>query len=213
MKDIYLVYLLAYLIGSIPFGLILTRLAGMGDIRGIGSGNIGATNVLRTGKKSLALLTLSLDMFKGALAVKLGMHYGGNEMAPYLAGMFAVIGHIYPIWLKLKGGKGVATIFGVLIGIAPVLAAMCGLVWLVCFKITRYSSLSALIAIPLAPIFASLAGITKTPEQSAVLAVMATLMILRHKQNILNLLDGKEHKFGKPYDVEADARLRGEEKL
>jgi glycerol-3-phosphate acyltransferase PlsY len=195
----FLVYIFPYLIGSIPFGLLLTKAAGLGDIRAIGSGNIGATNVLRTGHKPLALLTLLLDVFKGALAVHIAKTLGATSDAVYLAGLAAVIGHMFPIWLKFKGGKGVATIFGVLIVFSPLLAACSAAVWLGVFLITRYSSLSALISIPLAPAFALLLGATQTPEQSAILVLLATLMIMRHKQNILNLMEGKESKFGKPH--------------
>ncbi len=195
-----MIYLLAYLIGSIPFGLLLTKAAGLGDIRAIGSGNIGATNVLRTGHKPLALLTLLLDVFKGALAVHIATTLGATGDAVYLAGLLAVVGHMFPIWLKFKGGKGVATIFGVLIMFSPPLAACSATVWLGVFFITRYSSLSALIAIPLAPLFAYLLGITTTPEQIAIIALMAVLMVMRHKSNLIKLLEGSEHKFGAPRD-------------
>lgn len=195
--SIVFTYILPYLIGSIPFGLLITRAAGLEDIRTIGSGNIGATNVLRTGKKYLALLTLCLDMLKGIIAVRLAKDMAGSVDAGYLAGLMAVVGHMFPAWLKFKGGKGVATIFGVLIAFSPLLAALTAGVWLFVFVVSRYSSLAALVSVPLSPAIAWALDVTETVEQSAVLALMATLMALRHKQNILNLLDGKEHKFGK----------------
>lgn len=195
-------YLLAYLIGSIPFGLLLTRLAGMQDIRTIGSGNIGATNVLRAGNKPLALLTLGFDLCKGMLAVWLARKIGTSNEAIYFAGLAAVVGHIFPVWLKFKGGKGVATIFGVLTAISPLLAALTAAIWLFTFIVSRYSSLSALIAIPFSPILAWSLDITQTTEQSAILALMAMLMVIRHKQNMVNILEGKEHKFGQKSETE-----------
>lgn len=190
------IYALAYLIGSIPFGLLLTKAAGLGDIRSVGSGNIGATNVLRTGNKPLALLTLCLDMFKGALAVHITTKFGATGDALYLAGTCAVVGHMFPVWLRFKGGKGVATIFGVLAALSLLLAGLTAAVWLFMFITTRYSSLSALVAIPLSPIIAWGLAITTSHEQLAILALLASLMAIRHKQNILNLMDGTEHKFG-----------------
>src|SRR5689334_421471 len=143
-----------YLIGSIPFGLILTRLAGLGDIRAIGSGNIGATNVLRTGSKGLAALTLVLDMAKGAVAVLLGAHYGPDTAV--LAGGGAVIGHIAPIWLGFKGGKGVATALGVLTALAWPVGILSAVTWLIVAAVGRISSLAALVAIGAAPVYAYL---------------------------------------------------------
>ena len=136
---------LGYALGSIPFGLLLTRLAGLGDVRQIGSGNIGATNVLRTGRKGLAAATLLLDAAKGAAAVLIANHCFGQTAAT-IAGFGALLGHIYPVWLKFKGGKGVATFLGVLIGLAWELAALFAIVWLAVAAITRISSLSAMIA-------------------------------------------------------------------
>ncbi len=131
-----------YLLGSIPFGLILTRAAGLGDVRKIGSGNIGATNVLRTGNKKLAAATLLLDAFKATVAAVVAAHFISLE-AGIAAGFAAFIGHLYPVWLKFKGGKGVATYIGVLLGLAPLMVLVFAVLWLGCAKITRYSSLSA----------------------------------------------------------------------
>ncbi|MGE5514760.1 MAG: glycerol-3-phosphate 1-O-acyltransferase PlsY [Bacteroidota bacterium] len=181
-----------YLLGSIPFGLVLTRLAGLGDIRQIGSGNIGATNVLRTGRKGLALATLLLDGGKGAIAVGLAWALlGGNAIL--VAGFAAVLGHNFPVWLKFKGGKGVATTFGTLMAAAwPVGLAACG-TWLVVAALFRISSLSALVALAASPVFAwFLAG----PETALMAAGLAALGFIRHKANICRLLKGEEPKIG-----------------
>lgn len=185
--------LLGYLLGSIPFGLVLTRLAGLGDIRTIGSGNIGATNVLRTGNKPLALATLLLDSGKGALAALLALWAAGPDAALLAAGG-AMLGHTFPVWLGFKGGKGVATALGVLLAVAwPVGIGAC-LTWLVVAALFRISSLSALVALALAPVTALwLAG---TPV--AVLALfIAVLVFIRHDANIRRLLKGEEPKIGK----------------
>jgi glycerol-3-phosphate acyltransferase PlsY len=181
---------LAYLIGSIPFGLVLTRLAGYGDIRGIGSGNIGATNVLRTGNKGLALLTLLLDAGKGALAV-LAAEQFGPDMAAYAAA-FAFLGHLFPVWLGFKGGKGVATSGGILLAYAwPVgLAALA--TWLAVAFLTRYSSLAALAAALLSPLYAWL--LTREFQPTEVVGFLAVLIILRHHANIRRLIRGEEGK-------------------
>ena len=181
-----------YLLGSIPFGLILTRLAGLGDIRSIGSGNIGATNVLRTGNKALAATTLLLDGAKGAAAALLGALYAGPETA-YIAGFAAVIGHDFPIWLRFKGGKGVATTLGVLLGgMWPVGAIAC-LTWLVVAGLFRYSSLAALAALALSPLLAYL--LVGLP--AAILAlILAMLGFVRHHANIRRLLAGEEPRIG-----------------
>jgi glycerol-3-phosphate acyltransferase PlsY len=180
-----------YLVGSIPFGLLLTRLTGKGDIRAIGSGNIGATNVLRTGSKGLAALTLLLDGGKGAAAA-LFMGQWGLDFA-LLAGLFAVIGHDFPIWLRFKGGKGVATTIGVLLALAwPVGLVTCA-VWLAVAVIFRYSSLAALVSLAASPfLMAWLAG---TP-QTVIAALMALLAFARHHENIRRLLKGEESKIG-----------------
>jgi glycerol-3-phosphate acyltransferase PlsY len=181
-----------YLIGSIPFGLILTRLAGLGDIRQIGSGNIGATNVLRTGNKALAAATLLLDGAKGAVAVLLAGRYG-PDMA-VLAGGGAVIGHIAPVWLGFKGGKGVATALGVLVAISWPVGVLAALTWLGTAVLTRISSLSALIAIAAAPVYAwALAD----PQRAQLAAFIAVLVWLRHHENIRRLLKGEEPRIGR----------------
>jgi glycerol-3-phosphate acyltransferase PlsY len=188
---------LGYVLGSIPFGLLLTRAAGLGDVRSIGSGNIGATNVLRTGNKKLAAATLVLDALKGTAAVYLGHAFGAAHgiaiLAGLLAGLGAFLGHIFPVWLGFKGGKGVATYIGVLIGSAwPAALVFCG-VWLVLAVVTRYSSLSALIASIVAPAYLFVTG--RMPE--AVLgAMMSTVLIWKHSANIKRLLAGEEPRIG-----------------
>lgn len=185
--------ILAYLVGSIPFGLILTRLAGHGDLRSIGSGNIGATNVLRTGNKTLALLTLILDSGKGILSVLAAANFG-PDMAVIAAGS-VVIGHVFPVWLRFRGGKGVATVLGVLLAIAwPVGLAAC-VTWLLSAVLLRYSSLAALTAITLAPFYAWMLA---TPQIVELTLVLAALTILRHVGNIRRLLQGREPRIGGP---------------
>jgi glycerol-3-phosphate acyltransferase PlsY len=182
-----------YLLGSIPFGLVLTRAAGLGDIRQIGSGNIGATNVLRTGRKGLALATLLLDGGKGAIAALLALVLLGHD-SMLVAAFAAVLGHNFPVWLRFKGGKGVATTFGTLMAAAwPVGIAAC-LTWLVVAFTFRISSLSALVALALSPVFAwFLAG----PATAAMAAGLAVLGFIRHEANIRRLLKGEEPKIGK----------------
>jgi acyl phosphate:glycerol-3-phosphate acyltransferase len=181
-----------YLLGSIPFGLILTRLAGLGDIRAIGSGNIGATNVLRTGNKGLAAATLLLDGAKGAVAVLLAGRYG-PDMA-VLAGGGAVIGHIAPVWLGFKGGKGVATALGVLSAISWPVGALVALTWIGTAFLTRISSLSALIAIAASPVYAWLLA---DPQRAQLALFIAGVVWLRHHENIRRLLKGEEPRIGK----------------
>ena len=189
----YAAALAGYLIGSIPFGLILTRLAGLGDIRAIGSGNIGATNVLRTGNKGLAAITLLLDIGKGALAVLLAGHYG-PDMA-VLAGGGAVVGHTAPVWLGFKGGKGVATALGVLTAIAWPVGGLSALTWIATAALTRISSLAALIAIAAAPVYAyALAD----PQRAELALFIAVLVWLRHRENIRRLVKGQEPRIGGP---------------
>ncbi|HLI14254.1 MAG TPA: glycerol-3-phosphate 1-O-acyltransferase PlsY [Alphaproteobacteria bacterium] len=181
-----------YLLGSIPFGLVLTRLAGLGDIRRIGSGNIGATNVLRTGNKALAALTLLLDGSKGAVAVLVAAEMG-PDMA-VLAGAGAVLGHLFPVWLRFKGGKGVATGLGVLLASAfPAGLAACA-TWLAAAALFRYSSLAALLAFLLSPLYAWLLA---DPQQAQLAAFIALLVWLRHHANIRRLIRGEEPKIGK----------------
>jgi glycerol-3-phosphate acyltransferase PlsY len=183
-----------YLIGSIPFGLILTRLGGYGDIRDIGSGNIGATNVLRTGNKNLALATLILDGVKGAVAVCIASYFMNFEIA-MLAGFFALVGHLFPVWLRFKGGKGVATTLGMLLALKPIIGlAACGL-WLLTALITRYSSLSALVAIGLTPVIAHF--LYHDPNLSGLCGIIATLVFFKHRANIRRLIASEEPKIGK----------------
>jgi glycerol-3-phosphate acyltransferase PlsY len=181
-----------YLLGSIPFGLILTRMAGLGDVRNIGSGNIGATNVLRTGNKKLAAATLLLDAFKGTAAVLIAYKLFGEE-AGILAGFAAFIGHIFPVWIGFKGGKGVATYIGVLLGLAPLMAAAFVVIWLALAFITRYSSLSALVATLVIPVALWLLGAEKI---AAAMAVMTVISWWKHKTNIARLMAGTESKIG-----------------
>jgi len=183
----------AYLLGSVPFGIVVARIFGLGDVRKIGSGNIGATNVLRTGSKLAAFLTLVLDAGKGAVAVLVARAYGGEELAG-LAALCAMLGHVFPIFLKFKGGKGVATFLGTLLAISwPTGLAACA-TWLLAAAITRYSSLSALIAAALAPVFAlyfyHLHG-------AVLIGLLSVLIYIRHSANIRRLIAGEEPKIGK----------------
>ncbi|MQX35790.1 glycerol-3-phosphate 1-O-acyltransferase PlsY [Roseospira navarrensis] len=201
MADLWLALPLAalggYLLGGVPFGLVLTRLAGLGDIRAIGSGNIGATNVLRTGRKDLALLTLLLDSGKGAIAA-LGVRAllgweGVDPILPVVAGVAAVIGHNYPVWLRFRGGKGVATTLGVLLATAWPVGGLACLTWVVMAGVFRYSSLAALAALALAPAYAwALAA----PVHVAGFGLLAVLAWWRHRDNIRRLLAGTETKIG-----------------
>jgi glycerol-3-phosphate acyltransferase PlsY len=184
---------LGYLLGSIPFGLLLTRLAGAGDLRAIGSGNIGATNVLRTGRKGLAAATLVLDALKATAAVLLGAWLFGPAAA-LAAAAGAVLGHLYPVWLKFRGGKGVATFLGGLIGMAWPAALAFAVVWLAVAFVTRYSSAAALAATLAAPITAYAIGLT---EVGYVFALLAALVWFKHSANIRRLLAGTESKIGK----------------
>jgi len=184
--------ILAYFLGSIPFGLLLTRAAGLGDIRAIGSGNIGATNVLRTGNKGLAAATLLLDGFKGYLAVLIARHFG--YPAPFCAGLAVLLGHLFPVWLGFKGGKGVATGLGVLLAeFFPVGAIACA-TWLLVAFLLRFSSAAALSAFAIAP-FAALAF---GHFHLAILAVLiAVLVYWKHAANIARLRAGTEPRIGK----------------
>jgi glycerol-3-phosphate acyltransferase PlsY len=181
-----------YLLGSIPFGLVLTRLAGLGDIRKIGSGNIGATNVLRTGSKPLALAVLLLDSGKGAIAVLLAVRFG--EDSALAAAVGAVLGHLFPVWLGFKGGKGVATTLGTLLALAwPVGLIGCA-VWLLMALVFRISSAAALIAIATAPVAALF---IYTPTLAVVALLIAALVWYKHAANIRRLLDGTEPRIGR----------------
>jgi acyl phosphate:glycerol-3-phosphate acyltransferase len=187
-----LAFALGYLLGTIPFGVVLTRAAGGPDLRAVGSGNIGATNVLRTGSKALAAATLIGDMLKGTAAVLLAAHFFGREAA-LAAGLGAVLGHVFPLWLKFKGGKGVATYVGVLIGLAWVAAAIFGAIWLAVACLTRYSSLAALIASALTPLTLWLMN---RPDAAVLYAALTALLWFMHRANIARLLQGSEPKIG-----------------
>ena len=197
---IFLYIAVGYLLGSIPFGLVLTRLAGYGDIRAIGSGNIGATNVLRTGNKPLAALTLLLDGGKGAAAYLIAAKIGGHDMG-LLAGGAALAGHLFPVWLQFKGGKGVATTLGLFIAAAPMVGAFACLVWLLTAFLFRYSSLSALVAMLASPFMAFF--ITHDEKFAALAALCAAVVWWRHKANIQRLLKGAEPKIGQKKDAAA----------
>jgi glycerol-3-phosphate acyltransferase PlsY len=180
-----------YGLGSIPFGLLLTRAAGLGDVRAIGSGNIGATNVLRTGRKDIAAATLLLDGLKGTAAVVIFAQF--SELAGVVAGFSAFLGHIFPVWLKFKGGKGVATFLGCLFGFAwPAGLAFCA-IWLLVAKLSRYSSLSALVASAASPLILWALGL---PAQALALAVMAAILWAKHSENIARLRAGTEGRIG-----------------
>src|SRR3954471_6563737 len=183
---------IGYLFGSIPFGLILTRLAGTQDLRSIGSGNIGATNVLRTGRKRLAAATLLCDALKGALAVMIGGYYGGADAA-MLAALGTFLGHLFPVWLKFRGGKGVAVYIGVLIGLFWPAALVFCLVWLATAVTFRYSSLAGLAAGVVTPIFL---WWFDHPALAALFAVLTLLLFWVHRENIRRLQAGTEGKIG-----------------
>ncbi|RWO91553.1 MAG: glycerol-3-phosphate 1-O-acyltransferase PlsY [Mesorhizobium sp.] len=188
---IVLALVFGYLLGSIPFGLLITRAAGLGDVRNIGSGNIGATNVLRTGNKGLAAATLLLDALKGTAAVLIAGYF-----APELglwAGLGAFFGHLFPVWLGFKGGKGVATYLGVLIALAWQVALIFAVVWLAMAFLFRYSSLAALTAAIVVPIALY---VLSTPEIAGLFALMSLTVIIKHRANITRLLAGTENKIG-----------------
>jgi acyl phosphate:glycerol-3-phosphate acyltransferase len=200
----------SYLLGSIPFGVLLTRAAGMGDVRNIGSGNIGATNVLRTGRKDLALATLLLDGGKGAVAVLavslLFSDLGFRNQLAAVAGGAAFLGHLFPVWLRFKGGKGVATFFGVLLMSAWPVGVAAGATWILVAALFRYSSLAALVAAVLAPTYALLLHqgvvdqtwvLINNPRVLSMLAVfMGVLILIRHRTNVARLRAGAEPKIG-----------------
>jgi glycerol-3-phosphate acyltransferase PlsY len=181
-----------YLFGSIPSGYLLARAAGLGDVRKIGSGNIGATNVLRTGNKGLAALTLILDALKGTLPVLLASHYLGLYPA-LLAGLGAFLGHLFPVWLGFKGGKGVATYLGVLIGLAWEGAIVFAVAWLLVAFVTRFSSLAALVAAVAVPVVLFWLG---REEIAELFAVMSAIIFIKHRANISRLMSGTESKIG-----------------
>jgi acyl phosphate:glycerol-3-phosphate acyltransferase len=192
-SSLAIVALLAYLLGSIPFGIVITRMMGLGDLRAIGSGNIGATNVLRTGNKGAALATLLLDAGKGGIAVILARWLVGPDAAQ-LAALASFLGHLFPVWLGFKGGKGVATFLGTLLALAwPVGLAACA-TWAVTAVVTRISSLSALVAAALAAVWAWVFG---QPQMIALIVILAALVIIRHHANIARIRAGTEPRIGK----------------
>ncbi len=189
-----LAFVVGYLLGSIPFGLILTRATGAPDIRAIGSGNIGATNVLRTGHKGLAAATLLLDALKGTAAVLLAAHYAAPEAA-LVAALGAFLGHLFPVWLKFKGGKGVAVYIGLLIGLYWPAALIFIALWLCVAAIFRYSSLAALVASAITPLALWLLD---RPNAAALFLLLSALLWVMHRANIGRLLNGSEGKIGAP---------------
>lgn len=191
MSPIYIALAFGYLLGSVPFGLLLTRAAGLGDVRQIGSGNIGATNVLRTGNKGLAALTLILDALKGTAAVLIAANWGSD--AALFAGVGAFLGHIFPIWLRFKGGKGVATYLGILAAFSWKAALVFAATWLAVAFLSRYSSLAALVATAVSPLVLYIVGL---PDFALALLVLTALVYIKHAANITRLVSGKESKIG-----------------
>jgi acyl phosphate:glycerol-3-phosphate acyltransferase len=191
--SIVIAVILGYLLGSIPFGLIVTRLAGTGDIRAVGSGNIGATNVLRTGRKGLAAVTLIGDMIKGTIAVLIAAWLWGHE-ASLAAALGAVLGHVFPVWLGFKGGKGVATYIGVLLGVAWPAVVAFGVVWALVAAALRYSSLAGLVASALTPAF--LLWWTRDVAVALLFLALTILLWIMHRANIARLINGTETKIG-----------------
>ena len=187
-----LVALLAYLLGTVPFGVVMTRLFGLGDLRKIGSGNIGATNVLRTGNKTAAALTLILDAGKGGIAVLIARAFVGDDAAQ-IAGLAAIAGHCFPVFTGFRGGKGVATFLGTILALHwPAGLAACA-IWLLVAAVTRYSSLSALISAALSPVAMALLG---RPEAALLCLCLAALIAIRHRDNIARLRNGTETRIG-----------------
>ena len=207
---------LGYLLGSIPFGLVIVRAAGLGDIREIGSGNIGATNVLRTGRKDLAAATVLLDSGKAALALliaqtvfKQDIGYAG-VYAGYVAGAAAFLGHCFPVWLNFKGGKGVATFFGVLLAGLPVVGAACGALWILTAILFRFSALGGLVAAAAAPFIAYVTNPGAWQAPVGFCALLAVLIYIRHHANITRLLNGTEPKIGAKEEAAPVADAGGE---
>ncbi|MBB4076332.1 glycerol-3-phosphate acyltransferase PlsY [Bartonella fuyuanensis] len=192
----WFIFLISYFIGSIPFGLLFTRLAKLGDIRAIGSGNIGATNVLRTGNKKVAALTLLCDTLKGTVVIFVIKFFSGpldNNILVSLAGFFTFLGHLFPVWLKFKGGKGVATYLGVCLAIYWPAAIIFIIVWVTFFLLIRYSSLSALVAVTITPIFIFYFS---DAYFCCMLIAMSIFVFIKHYANIRRLLIGEESKIG-----------------
>jgi glycerol-3-phosphate acyltransferase PlsY len=190
--------LFGYLCGSIPFGVLLTRIAGTQDIRTVGSGNIGATNVLRTGRKALAAATLLGDILKGTVAVLIVLLMSGNRNLAMLAGLGAFLGHLFPVWLRFKGGKGVATYIGILLGLSWMAALAFGAVWLAVAAVTRYSSLSALIASAATP---AVLLATSSGLEPVLFGLLTLILWSRHRDNITRLLAGTEGRIGQKADA------------
>jgi glycerol-3-phosphate acyltransferase PlsY len=186
-----LVLFFGYMLGSIPFGVLFTRLAGLGDLRKIGSGNIGTTNVLRTGRKDLAALTLVCDALKGTLAVLIAWRWGLD--AALVAALGAFIGHLFPVWLRFRGGKGVATYLGLLLAFSWIAALTFAVLWLAIAAIWRFSSLAAIVAVIGAPIAVWLVG---QPAAAVLFAVLTLITLARHRDNIGRLMAGTESKIG-----------------
>lgn len=197
MNETFIIHGLAgvggYLLGAVPFGIVIAHLFGLGDLRTIGSGNIGATNVLRTGNKLAALLTLLLDSGKGAIAVALTVWITNDPYAGLAAGFWAVMGHNFPVWLKFKGGKGVSTTLGVLLTTAWPVGLGAIATWLIVAFVFRYSSLAALLGLAAAPVFA---WFWASPQHALLAALLAALAWARHHENIRRLLNGSESKIG-----------------
>lgn len=202
MDEIYLVgavFFLSYLLGAVPFGLVITRLAGLGDIREIGSGNIGATNVLRTGRKDLALLTLLLDAGKGAIAVLVTEYVFGLTNLAAAAGLAAFVGHCFPVYLKFQGGKGVATFFGTLFAVSPLVGLGAGLTWLAVAALFKMSSLAGLFSAAAAPV---ISYVLSGGTDWIFIAGMALMIFVRHHENIRRILNGTESRIGKKNKTE-----------
>ena len=191
-REMLLAVALGYLLGSIPFGLVLTRLAGKGDVRSIGSGNIGATNVLRTGSRVLAALTLILDCLKATAAVVIAQRLFGPETAP-VAGAGALIGHLYPVWLRFRGGKGVATLLGVLIPLLWQAALVYAILWVLLLATVRISSVAGTVAAASAPVVAAILR----SSLFAMLLAFALLVVWKHRSNIARLIAGTEPRIGR----------------
>jgi len=185
----FVILIISYFLGSIPFGLLITKIMRKGDLRKVGSGNIGATNVMRVGGLQLAFLTWILDMLKAVIAVWLGAHYVGSSFAA-ICGLVAILGHCFPLWLHFKGGKGVSSLFGVLLMTNPILFIVCGVEWLLIALGTGYSSAGALVTFVLMPVL----GFCISKEIGLLLMIISLLCIYRHKENIFRLFNGKETK-------------------
>lgn len=193
MFELFTSVILGYFLGSIPFGLLLTKFAGLGDIRDIGSGNIGATNVLRTGNKKIAAATLLLDGLKGTIAVVLVAAVTSHPLLPLIAGLAAFLGHCFPVWLKFQGGKGIATFFGITLAWSWVVMLLCIATWAAVASLTRYSSLAALVTVAVSPLFYIITG---RADVAVVAALLALIVAWRHRENIDRLIAGKESRIG-----------------